>query len=103
MRRIVKLTMGVSIGDWIVTPYITNLSGKDLNRCQVTRMFFRPNMFLGYVCLLLDEASKGEVSTFTIIFRKRVPTIICYPSLKQILPLKNFSLERTQITGPQDQ
>ena len=34
--------MGDSIGDSIVTPYITNLSGKDSNRCQMTRMFFRP-------------------------------------------------------------
>jgi len=39
--------MGDSIGDLIVTPYITNLSGKDSNRCQMTIMFFRPDMFLG--------------------------------------------------------
>ena len=40
--------MGDSTGDSIVTPYTTNLSGKDSNRCQMTRMFFRPDMFLGY-------------------------------------------------------
>jgi len=34
--RIVELTMGDSIGDSIVTPYITHLSGKDSNRCQMT-------------------------------------------------------------------
>jgi len=59
--------MDDSIGDSIVTPYITNLSEKDSNRCQTTRMFFRPNMFLGYVLSFVDEASKGEVSTFAII------------------------------------
>ncbi len=59
--------MDDSIGDSIVTPYITNLSEKDSNRCQMTRMFFRPNMFLGYVLSFVDEASKGEVSTFAII------------------------------------
>jgi hypothetical protein len=69
--------MGDSIGDSIVTPHITNLSGKDSNRCQMTRMFFRPDMFLGYVFLLLDKASEGEVSTFTIIFIKRFPTLVC--------------------------
>ncbi len=36
--RIVELTMGDSIGDSIVTPYIANLSGKDLNKCQMNRM-----------------------------------------------------------------
>jgi hypothetical protein len=69
--------MGDSIRDSIVTPYITNLSGKDSNRCQVTRMFFRPNMFLGYVLSFLDKASKGEVSTFAIIFIKHFPTLVC--------------------------
>jgi len=69
--------MGDSIGDSIVTPYITNLSGKDSNRCQMTRMFFRPKMFWVMFCLLLDEASEGKVSTFTIIFRIRFPTLVC--------------------------
>jgi len=70
--------MGDSIGDSIVTPYITNLSGKDSNRCQqTTRMFFRPDMFLGYVLSFVDKASKGEVSTFVIIFRIRFPTLVC--------------------------
>jgi len=67
--------MGDSIGDSIVTPYIANLSGKDSNRCQMTRMFFRPGMFLGYVLSFVDEASEGEVSTFAIIFR------ICFSTL----------------------
>ena len=69
--------MGDSIGDLIVTPYITNLSGKDSNRCQMTRMFFRPDMFLGYVLSFVDEASEGKVSTFAIIFRKCFPTLVC--------------------------
>jgi len=69
--------MGDSIRDSIVTPHIANLSGKDSNRCQMTRMFFRPDMFLSYVLSFVDEASKGEVSTFTIIFRKRFPTLVC--------------------------
>ena len=69
--------MGDSIGDWIVTPYITKLSGKDSNRCQMTRMFFSPDMFLDYVLSFVDEASKGEVSTFAIIFRIRFPTLVC--------------------------
>jgi hypothetical protein len=34
-----------------------------------------------WFCLLVDKASKGEVSTFTIIIRKRFPTLDC--SLKQ--------------------
>jgi len=42
-------------------------------------MFFRPDMFLGYVLSFVDEASKGEVSTFTIIFRKH-PILIMDPS-----------------------
>jgi len=53
------------------------LSGKDSNRCQMTRMFFRPDMFLGYVLSFVDEASKGKVSTFAIIFRIRFPTLVC--------------------------
>jgi len=69
--------MDDSIGDSIVTPYITNLSGKDSNKCQMTRMVFRPDMFLGYVFSFVDEASKGKVSTFAIIFRKRFPTLVC--------------------------
>jgi len=59
----------------IVTPYITNLLGKDSNRCQMTRMFFRPDMFLVYVLSFVDEASEGELSTFAVIFRKRFPTL----------------------------
>jgi hypothetical protein len=43
----------------------------------MTRMFFRPDMFLGYVCLLLDKASEGKVSTFAIIFRICFPTLVC--------------------------
>jgi hypothetical protein len=69
--------MSDSIGDLIVTPHITNLSGKDLNRCQMTRMFLRPNMFLSYVLSFVDEASEGEVSTFAMIFRKHFPTLVC--------------------------
>ena len=69
--------MGDSIGDSLETPYITNLLGKDLNRCQMTRMFFRPDMFLGYVLSFVDEASEGKVSTFAIIFRKCFPTLVC--------------------------
>jgi len=74
----VGLTMGDSIGDSFVTPHITNLSGKDSNRCQMTRMFFRPDMFLSYVSSFVDEASEGEVSTLAIIFRKLFPTLVCY-------------------------
>ena len=69
--------MGDSIGDSIETPYITNLSGKDSIICQMTRMFFRPDMFLDYVLCFVDEASEGEVSTFTIILRIRFSTLIC--------------------------
>jgi len=69
--------MGDSIGDSIVTPYITNLSEKDSNRCQMTRMFFRPYMLLGYVLSFVDKASKGKVSTFAMIFRIRFPTLVC--------------------------
>jgi hypothetical protein len=69
--------MGDSIGDSVVTPYIKNLSGKDSNRCQMTRMFFRPDMFLGYVLSFVDKASKGKVSTFAIIFRTHFPTLVC--------------------------
>jgi len=43
------LNMGDSIGDLIVTPHITNLSGKDTNRCQMRWMFFWPDMLLLYV------------------------------------------------------
>jgi len=68
--------MGDSIGDSIVTPYITNLLGKDLNRCQMTKIF-RPDMFLGYVLSFVDKASEGEVSTCAIIFRIRFPTLVC--------------------------
>jgi hypothetical protein len=75
--RIVGLTMGDSIGDSIVTPYITNLSGKDSNRCQMTRMFFRPDMFLGFVYLFVEKASERKVSTFLIIFRIRFATLVC--------------------------
>jgi len=56
LLRIARLTMGDSIGDSIVTPYITNLSGKDLNRCQMTRIFFWPDMFLGYVLSFLRRS-----------------------------------------------
>ncbi len=67
--------MGDSIGNLIVTPYITNLLGKDLNRCQMNRLFFWPDMFLGYVLsFFLDKASKGEVSTFTIFLKKKSNT-----------------------------
>jgi len=69
--------MGDSIGDLIVTPYIANLSGKDSNRCQMTRMFIRPDMYLGYVLSFVDEASEGEVTTFTVIFRICFPTLVC--------------------------
>jgi hypothetical protein len=54
--RVAGLTMSDSIRDSIVTPYITNLSGKDSNRCQMTRMFFRPDMFLGYVLSFLRHS-----------------------------------------------
>ena len=54
----------LAIRDSIETPYITNLLGKDSNRCQMTRMFFRPDMFLGYVLSFVDKASEGEASTF---------------------------------------
>ena len=69
--------MGDSIRDSIETPYITNLLGKDLNRCQMTRMFFRPYMLLGYVLSFVDKASERKVSTFLIIFRKCFPTLVC--------------------------
>jgi len=68
--------MGDSIGDSIVTRYITNLSGKDSKRRQMTRMFFRPDMFLGYILSFVDEASEGEVSTFAIIFRIRFLSLV---------------------------
>jgi len=51
--------MGDSIGDSIVTPYITNLSGKYSNRCQMTKMFFR-HVFLGYVLSFVDEIAKAK-------------------------------------------
>ena len=91
--------MGDSIGDSFVTPHITNLSGKDSNRCQMTRMFFRPNMFLSYVLSFVDKASKGKVSTFTIIFRKRSPTLVCF-TIKQILPFKFLSRRNTKNESP---
>jgi hypothetical protein len=69
--------MGDSIKDSIVTPYITNLLGKDLNRRQMNRMFFWPDIFLGYILSFLRQASEGEVSTFAIIFRKCFPTLVC--------------------------
>ena len=66
--------MDDSIGDLIVTPYITNLSGKDSNRCQ---MISGPTCFYVTFCLLLEEASEGGVSTFAIIFRIRFLTLVC--------------------------
>jgi hypothetical protein len=69
--------MGDSIGDSIVTPYITNLLGKDPNRCQMTRMFFWPSTFAVSFYLFVDEASERKVSTFLIIFRKQFPTLVC--------------------------
>ena len=69
--------MGDSIGDSIVTPYITNLLGKDPNRCQMTRMFFWPSTFVVSFYLFVDEASERKVSTFLIIFRKCFPTLVC--------------------------
>ena len=61
--------MGDSIGDSIVTPYITNFLGKDPNRCQMTRMFCWPSTFVVSFYLFVDEASERKVSTFLIIFR----------------------------------
>ncbi len=91
--------MGDSIRDLIVTPYITNLSGKDSNRYQMTRMLFRPDMFLGYVLSFVDEASEGEVSTFTIIFRIRFPTLVC--KLKTNISFQVFlSSENTKNQSP---
>jgi hypothetical protein len=63
--------MGYSIRDSIVTPYITNLLGKDPNRCQMTRMSCWPSTFVVSFYLFVDEASERKVSTFLIIFRKR--------------------------------
>ena len=63
--------------DSIVTPHITNLLGKDPNRCQMTRMFFTPDMFLGFVYLFVEKASERKVSTFLIIFRIRFATLVC--------------------------
>jgi hypothetical protein len=51
--------MGDSIGDSIVTPYITNLLGKDPNRCQMTRMFCWPSTFVVSFYLFVDEAAYG--------------------------------------------
>jgi len=48
--------MGDSVGDSIVTPYITNLSGKDTNRCQMIRIFFRPDMLLHYVLSFVRQS-----------------------------------------------
>jgi len=69
--------MGDSIGDSIVTPYITNWLGKDPNRCQVTRMFCWPSTFVVSFYPFVDKASKRKVSTFLIIFRKQFPTLVC--------------------------
>ena len=68
--------MGDSIRDSIVTPYITNLLGKDPNRCQMTRMFCWPSTFAVSFYLFVDEASERKVSTFLIIFRKQFPTLV---------------------------
>jgi len=38
--------MGDSIGDLILTPYITNLLGKDPNRCQMTKRSVGPARLL---------------------------------------------------------
>ncbi len=38
------------------TIHITNLSWKDWNRCQMTRLFFRPDMFLGYVLSFVRQS-----------------------------------------------
>jgi hypothetical protein len=69
--------MGDSIGDSIVTPYITNFLGKDPNRCQMTRMFCWPSTFVVSFYLFVDEASERKVSTFLINFRKQFPTLVC--------------------------
>jgi hypothetical protein len=69
--------MGDSIGDSIVTPYITNLLGKDPNRCQMTRMLSWPSTFVVSFYLFVYEASERKVSTFLIIFRKQFLTLVC--------------------------
>ena len=33
-----------------------NLLGKDSNRCQMTKKFFKPNMFLGYVLSFVRQS-----------------------------------------------
>ena len=38
---------------------------------------FGPTCFYITFCVLLDKASEGEVSTFTILFKNRFPTLIC--------------------------
>ena len=58
--------MGDSIGDSIVTPHIA-----------MTRLFFRADIFLIHVLSFVDEASKGEVTTFAISFRKHFATLVC--------------------------
>ncbi len=68
---------GDSIRDSNVTPYITNLMGKDPNRCQMTRMFCWPSTYVVSFYLFVDKASERKVSTFLIIFRKQFPTLVC--------------------------
>jgi len=69
--------MGDSIENLIVTAYITNLLGKDPNRCQMTRTFCWPSTCVVSFYLFVDKASERKVSTFLIIFRKRFPTLVC--------------------------
>jgi len=81
--------MGDSIGDSIVTPYITNLSGKDLNRCQMNRMFFWPDMFLGYVLSFVRRSKRRRSVNFHHNFQKTFSNPRF--SLKQILSFKSLS------------
>jgi hypothetical protein len=48
--------MGDSIRDSFVKPYITNLLGKDLDRCQMIQMFLWPDMFLSYVLSFVRQS-----------------------------------------------
>jgi len=68
---------GDSIGDLIVTPYITNLLGKYPNRYQMTRMFCWPSTFVVSFYLFVDKASERKVSTFLIIIKNSFPTLVC--------------------------
>jgi hypothetical protein len=69
--------MGDSIGDSIVTPYITNLLGKDPKQVSDDRNVLKAQHVCCFVLPFVDEASERKVSTFLIIFRKQFPTLVC--------------------------